>query len=369
MKDVAIVGAGMAGASLAAEISGEASVLLIEAEEQPGYHATGRSAAFWSESYGGPLIQPLTSASGGFLTSPPPDFAEAPFLSARGALHIADAAGSDRLEALEREFAGTSVVLARIGRDELRERIPGLGEEWQKALWEPSCADIDVARLHAAYLRKARRSGAELLTDARVERAERGGSGWRIETAKGIVEAKVVANAAGAWADSVARACAVAPLGVQPYRRTLAQLRVDPPVPADLPLVIDALGRFYFKPEAAGRLWLSPHDETACDPADCAPEDYDVALAVDRLQRAVAWRVERVERSWAGLRSFATDRLPIYGYEPGRSDFFWFAGQGGFGIQTAPAAAKVAAALLLGRRRDALVEGIDPRPYSPERFR
>jgi D-arginine dehydrogenase len=155
-----------------------------------------------------------------------------------------------------------------------------------------------------------------------------------------------------------------ATIGLQPYRRTLSQLRIDPPAPPDLPLVIDALGRFYFKPEAGGRLWLSPHDETPCDPCDCAPEELDVALAIDRLEGVVDWKVERVERSWAGLRSFAPDRRPVYGFDPDVPGFFWCAGQGGFGIQTAPAAAKLAAALLLGR-----IPALDPEPYSPGRFR
>jgi D-arginine dehydrogenase len=179
----------------------------------------------------------------------------------------------------------------------------------------------------------------------------------------------MVVDAAGAWADEVAIAAGERPLGIQPFRRTLAQLRVDPPAPAGLPLVIDACARFYFKPEAGGRLWLSPHDETACAPGDCAAEEGDVAIAIDRLEKTVDWTVERVERRWAGLRSFAPDRLPVYGFAPGGRDFFWFAGQGGFGIQTAPAAAKLAAALLLGRAPDALVAGIDPEPYLATRFR
>jgi D-arginine dehydrogenase len=154
-----------------------------------------------------------------------------------------------------------------------------------------------------------------------------------------------------------------APLGLQPYRRTLLQLRVDPPAPPDLPLVIDALERFYFKPEAGGRVWLSPHDETACAPCDCVPEELDVAVAIDRLQSIVDWSVERVERSWAGLRTFAPDRRPVYGFDPRIPGFFWCAGQGGFGIQTAPAAAKLAAALLLGRAPE-----LDPGPYAPGRF-
>jgi D-arginine dehydrogenase len=146
------------------------------------------------------------------------------------------------------------------------------------------------------------------------------------------------------------------------------QVAVDPPAPADLPLVIDARERFYFKPEAGGRLWLSPHDETACDPCDTAPEEIDVALAIARLVGATSWRVERIERKWAGLRTFAPDRRPVYGFAADAPGFFWCAGQGGFGIQTAPAAAKLAAALLLGRAPDAGVAHIDPAPYAPGRF-
>jgi D-arginine dehydrogenase len=366
--DVAIVGAGMAGASLAAEIAGEASVLILEAEDRPGYHSTGRSAAFWSESYGGPHIQPLTTASGRFLADPPADFADAPFLRPRGAIHLADAAGEARLAAFAAKFAGSSVPLAPLDRAALVEAIPGLREGWDRGLYEPSCADIDVAALHAAYLKRARVRGASLENGARVERAVREPGGWRIETQKGEFEAGLLVNAAGAWADALAAVAGEEPLGIRPYRRTLAQLRIDPPAPATLPLVIDARERFYFKPEAGGRLWISPHDETECDPGDCAAEEMDVAVAIDRLEQAVDWRVERVERSWAGLRSFASDRLPVYGFAPGGRGFFWCAGQGGFGIQTAPAGARLAAALLLGRRPDSLVEGIDPAPYQAARF-
>ncbi|HEX8640771.1 MAG TPA: FAD-dependent oxidoreductase [Allosphingosinicella sp.] len=367
--DVAIIGAGMAGASLAAEIAARASVLILEAESQPGYHSTGRSAAFWSESYGGPLIQPLTSASGSFLADPPAEFAEAPFLATRGAIHITNASGRDALAALSEEFAGSSVPLVPMDRAGLAQAIPGLKPGWDWGLHEPSCADIDVAALHAAYLKRARARGAVLVGDARVERADRQGGRWQIETSGEAFEAAILVNAAGAWADRVAAAAGERPLGIQPYRRTLAQLRIDPAAKPELPLVIDARESFYFKPEAGGRLWLSPHDESACEPCDCAAEEYDVALAVDRMEQAVDWRVERVERSWAGLRSFAPDRLPVYGDSGSRRGFFWCAGQGGFGIQTAPAAAKLTAALLLGAPADPLVAGIDPAPYLATRFR
>lgn len=353
--DIAVVGAGMAGASLAAELAGEASVLLLEAEDQPGYHSTGRSAAFWAESYGGPFIQPLTTASGPFLE-------EQGLLSPRGGLHIADADGLEALAALEAEF-GERVGFERLDRAGIEAVLPGLRPGWVAGLLEPSCTDIDVAGLHAFYLARARRNGAKLATSAEVRGLRRQGRGWAVDTAAGEFRAGLLVNAAGAWADRVAALAGAAPVGLQPYRRTLSQLRIDPPAPPDLPLVIDALERFYFKPEAGGRLWLSPHDETPCEPCDCAPEELDVAIAIDRLEGAVDWKVERVERSWAGLRSFAPDRRPVYGFDPLVPGFFWCAGQGGFGIQTAPAAAKLAAALVLGRTPE-----LDPDPYSPERF-
>lgn len=356
---IAIVGAGMAGASLAAELVPHADVVLLEAEAQPGFHATGRSAAFWSETYGGPLVQPLTSASGPSLRDPPVDFAERGFLRTRGELLLArDPAVLDRLA---RDFADSGVPIER--RDPHRQ-VPGLIGEWH-ALWSPGCADIDVAALHAACLAKARRGGAVVHCDARLTAARREDGQWVLTTGSGTVHADIVVNAAGAWADAVAALCGAAPLGIRPYRRTVVQLRVDPPADADLPLVIDAAGGFYFKPEPGGRLWLSPHDETPDRAHDVAPEEIDVALAIDRFAAAVDWRVEAVERRWAGLRSFAPDRLPVYGFDRDVANFFWCAGQGGFGIQTAPAAARLCAALFgIGD----VPQGVDPAAYSPHRL-
>jgi D-arginine dehydrogenase len=365
--EVAIVGGGMAGASLAAELAPHLSVVVLEAESHAGYHSTGRSAAFWSETYGGPLVQPLTSASLAFLADPPASFSDRPFLQPRGSIHIADEEGRAVLDAMLRQFED-SVTLRCLDRAALQQRIPGLRDGWADGLLEASCADIDVAALHQAYLKSARAAGAQLLLDARLHRARRTSAGWRLETARGEVETRILVNAAGAWADNVAALAGMSPVGVRPYRRTITQLRIDPPAPPDLPLVIDARGRFYFKPEAGGRLWLSPHDETPCEPCDSAAEEFEVALAIDRLSQVIDWRVERVEHSWAGLRSFAPDRLPVYGYADERRDFFWCAGQGGFGIQTAPAAAKLAAALLLDAEADPMVSGIDPAPYLASRF-
>jgi D-arginine dehydrogenase len=366
--DVAIIGAGMAGASLAAEIAPHLRVLLIEAESQPGYHSTGRSAAFWSETYGGPHIQPLTSASGPFLAAPPAEFSDRPFLRPRGAIHIADREGSASLEAMRAEFRDSAVELHPLDGAALQARVTGLKAGWETGLWEPSCADIDVAALHAAYLRAARRAGVELLSETRIEAAVQDERGWTLLSRQGSLQCGMIVNAAGAWADEVALLAGEAPIGIQPFRRTIAQLRVDPPVPADLPLVVDVSGRFYFKPEAGGRLWLSPHDETPCPPCDSAAEEEDVAVAIERLGSVVDWKVERVEHKWAGLRSFAPDRLPVYGFARDSRSFFWCAGQGGFGIQTAPAGARLAASLLLGRPTDPMLAGIDPSTYRADRF-
>ncbi len=359
--DIAIVGAGMAGASLAAAIGGAARVVLIEAEEQPGYHATGRSAAFWSETYGGPAIQPLTTASGGFLEANG-------FLRPRGALTIATAGDERRLDTLAAEFAGSGVHLVRLDRAGLDAAVVGLRPQWVAGLAEPSCRDIDVAALHAYYLASARRAGAEIINDARVSNIARNGATWALETRSGKVHAPVLVNAAGAWASEIAAMAGAQPIAITPYRRTMVQLAVDPPASTTAPLIMDAAGSFYFKPEAGGRVWLSPHDETATPPCDAAPEEIDIAYAIDRFERAINWRVLRREHAWAGLRSFSPDRAPVYGFDTSVAGFFWFAGQGGFGIQTAPAAADIGAALILGKAMPATLATLDLDRYAPRRF-
>ena len=359
--DIAIIGAGMSGASLAAECAAHASIALIEAEDQPGYHATGRSAAFWEECYGGPEIVPLTLASGQYLR-------EHEFLRPRGALYVGRDEDAGLLDAFMDRFGDTGATIERIGREALEQHIPGLLPDWTGAVWEPACADIDVAGLHQHYLKRAKQGGVTLLCRARVAELSREGNVWRITFEDGrTITATTLANAAGAWADPVAAMAGARPLGIQPLRRTVVQLQTHPAPPADLPLTLDINGQFYFKSEA-GRVWLSPHDETPDTARDVAPEELDVALAIDRFERIVGWSVERVEHTWAGLRSFAPDRLPVYGFDPENSGLFWFAGQGGYGIQTAPAAAKLGASLLTGRPRCAMSAGLDEKLYDPARF-
>ncbi len=253
-----------------------------------------------------------------------------------------------------------------IERPELERLLPGLLPQWNRALFEAGCADIDVAGLHAAYLKRFRRLGGVTRTDARLHSASYGRGRWEVGLEDGSsISAGILVNAAGAWADPVALACGVEPLGIAPKRRTVVQVRIGRSGLRDLPLVDDADGTFYFKGESDRTVWLSPHDEIESEPCDAAPEEIDVATAVARFQSVVDWPVEAVERSWAGLRSFAPDRLPVYGFDPTASGFFWCVGQGGFGIQTAPAGSDLASAALLGEQPGSV---IDPRQFAPNRL-
>jgi D-arginine dehydrogenase len=272
------------------------------------------------------------------------------------------------MDAFMRSFEGTGVTIERMGREGLERRIPHMRAEWVDAIWEPACADIDVAGLHQHYLKALRAAGVDLACRARVAHLTREKGGWLIECDDGRdYRAARIVNAAGAWADTLARIAGATSLGIDPKRRTVAQLRVDPPAPDDLPLTLDINGGFYFKSDN-GRVWLSPHDETPTEPCDAAPEELDVAHAIDRFQRVTEWRIEALEHRWAGLRSFAPDRLPVYGEDPLVPGFIWFAGQGGFGIQTAPAAARLGAQIMLGHGADAMTSAIDPARYHPARF-
>jgi D-arginine dehydrogenase len=358
--DVIIVGGGIAGASLGAEIADKRRTLIIEAEAHCGYHSTGRSAAFWLESYGGPQVALLAAASHGFLDSPPAEFSGAGFLRQRGAVHLSREGWPQ---------VPDTVATRRLERGEVERMVPGLRPHWRRALLEPGCADIDVAALHGAYLRTFLRAGGQVAQDCRLVHAYHQGARWRIADEVGSAfSTAILVNAAGAWADSVARMSDVQPLGIAPKRRTMVQLRVGRSGLRDLPLIDDAAGTFYFKGEGDRSVWLSPHDEIATDPCDAAAEELDIATAIDRFEQVVDWPVERIERSWAGLRSFAPDRLPIYGFDRSSPNFFWCAAQGGFGIQTAPAAARMAAAVLLAEAPHGSIANINPAAFAPGRF-
>ncbi|WP_339826386.1 FAD-dependent oxidoreductase [uncultured Parasphingorhabdus sp.] len=366
--DVVIIGAGIAGASIASEIGEDRSVLLLEAEDHPGYHSTGRSAAFWTESYGGPLVQPLTSASQSFLDNPPAAFSESAFLGPRGAVNIGRDDQQHLADQFLADFADSGLSMDRWSREQTISLVPDLKPIWEHAVYEPDCRDIDVAALHAAYLRDAKRKGVELVCRAPVSQIRKDDGGWELSAKGETYRATVLVNAAGAWADSVARLAGAKAIGIQPLIRNMVQIETDPPSSMDMPLVVGLDGSFYFKPEAGGGYWLSPHDEIPSEPADVAPDEMSVATAIDRFEKVVDVQVKRVSRKWAGLRSFAPDRLPVIGFDGAVENFFWFAGQGGFGIQTAPAAAKLARSVLLDQAPDESLQAVDASLYAASRF-
>lgn len=370
--DILIVGAGIGGASLAWSLLERAPGLklcLLEAEDHPGYHTTGRSAAFYAETYGGPTIQPLSSASKRFFQQPPKGFSDTAILSPRGALHVCHADEPGPLHRLEAEFHHGGVAYQRLGAEGIAQKMPWLRPDWsQTAIWEPGCADIDVAGLHQGYLRAARKAGAELVTNARATMIGKRGADWIVTTQAGEFAAGALVNASGAWADEVADLAGIPRIGIEPFRRTIVVTEVRPEAPADLPVVMDAGGSLYFKPDG-GRLWISPHDETPDIPHDVQPDEMDMAVALDRFEQMCDWPIRRLASKWAGLRNFAPDRLPVLGPDPAEPTFHWCAGQGGWGIQTAPATGAIAAALILGEPVPADYDGIAIAPYLPDRFR
>lgn len=361
--DIAIIGAGMAGASLGWALTQQQPglrVVLIEMESAPGYHTTGRSAAFWVESYGGAGIVPLTRGSKGFFDAPPLRFCERALLAPRPSLVIASPDDPGALERQAAEFDAGGVTYQWLDAAAMAANPAAalVREAWrQRGITEPDCHDIDVAALHQSYLR-----GAVVVTDAQVTGLARRDGVWMIATKAGPVAAAVVVNAAGAWADDVAVLAGAAARGLTPLRRTMAVLEIDPSPPADLPVVMDAAGQFYFKPDG-GRLWLSPHDEVPDVAHDVRPGEIDLAVVIDRFEQVSPARVKRLVSSWAGLRTFAPDRLPVFGWDGAVDGLFWCAGQGGFGIQTAPAASAMCAALLLGS-----APVVDAAPYLATRF-
>ena len=363
--DIAIIGAGIAGASTAwalLEAAPGLRVALIEMEERPGYHTTGRSAAVWIESYGGPGIVPLSRASRGFFGDPPPGFP--PLLHHRPDLFIEGPDDPNGLDRMAAEFDEGGVRYDWLDEDQMAALPTGpmLRPGWRRrGLVQPESYDIEVAGLHQGFLRGCGDAKPTLICNAEVTGLERVDGRWHIATKAGEVTAATIVNAAGPWADTLAVMAGAQPLGLMPLRRTMAVLRIEPEPPADMMLVMDAAGEFYFKPEGS-RLWLSPHDEIPDEAHDVRPDEMDLAVVIDRFEQATTVQVKRLESSWAGLRTFARDRLPVFGFDPAVSGLFWCAGQGGFGIQTAPAAGRLCAALLTGA-----TPPFDAAPYAADR--
>lgn len=369
--DILVIGAGIAGSSVAAHLAQGHRVALFERESAPGYHSTSRSAAVFSEIYGAEPVRALSRASRDFFFAAGHDFAAAPLVKPRGVIYIATRPQRARLEVFA-AHADVARQTRRLNPQEALSLCPILrAEELDAALFEPEAADVDVHALHQGYLRLLRQRGSELFKDQPVEGLERDGSHWNLASAGKIWRAPIVVNAAGAWADQIAVMAGVTPIGLQPMRRTA--LLVDAPEGESVdhwPLVCDIAEEFYFKPDA-GRLLLSPADETPSDPCDAQPDDWDVALAVDRVEAATRLKVRRVKHTWAGLRSFVADRVPVAGYDPDAPGFFWLAGQGGYGIQTCPALSLAATSLVLKRPlpESLTAAGVDARDLAPGRLR
>ena len=350
--DVVIVGGGIAGASLAYRLAGHCKLVLLEAEPQPGYHASGRSAALFTASYGVGPVRALADASREFLLRPPPVFGEAPLARPRGVLWIAREDQAAPLAALRKQLGGHADLQA-CQADEAERSCPALRPGYvAAAALEAGAFDIDVHALLQGYLRAFRAGGGELRTGAAVTAIRRRGSAWQVDTATERYQCALLVNAAGAWADRIAALAGVAPIGLVPKRRTA--ITFDPlGVASDgtplgrWPCVIDVEEQFYFKPDA-GRVLASPADETPVSPGDAQADELDVATAVDRVERATCLRVERIAARWAGLRSFVADGVPVAGMNPEVTGFFWLAAQGGYGIMTSPALGALAAALITG---------------------
>ncbi len=371
--DFAVIGAGIAGVSVAYHLAPHASVVVLEGEHVPAYHTTGRSAALHSETYGSAEIRAITVASGRFYRNPPAGFSEHPLLTPRGALIAGRAEQEADLRKNATDFARLVPSVRWLEPDEVLRRQPLLRREAAAggAIFEPEADDMDVASIHGGFLKGARANGAVLRLDSEVIGLDREDGLWTVSLRRGeAVRAANIVNAAGAWADVVGALAGAAPIGLVPKRRTAFTFEA----PADLdlhamPMVIDFDESWYFKPEV-GQFLGSLADETPSPPCDAQPEDIDVATAVERIETATSLQIRRIRNKWAGLRSFVADKNLVVGYDGAVEGFFWLAGQGGYGIQTGAAAGRLAASLAQGRGLpDDIVDlGVSERALSPLRF-
>ncbi|MCK7610848.1 NAD(P)/FAD-dependent oxidoreductase [Roseibium sediminicola] len=358
-SDFLVIGGGIAGAGAAARLAPDASVTVLEMEDALGRHATGRSAAIFIRNYGNRTLRALNAVSEPVLENPD-GIAEDSLLSPRGEMLIAT---EDELDAFESYLNGAE-GMETLTADEAVDLFPLLRKEGiAAAAIERDARDIDVDRLLQGFARLAKRHGTQFVMDAPAERISRSSGIWRVETPKGAFEAPVLINAAGAWADQVAALARVKKVGLVPMRRSAAI--VPAPEGVDItgwPLVASASESWYAKPDA-GKFMVSPADEDPVEPHDAWADDMVLAEGLHRFEQAVTMPVTRVERNWAGLRSFVSDRTPVVGFAPDAEGFFWLAGQGGYGVQTAPALSRLVADLCLKRPSELtgeVVAALDP---------
>ncbi|NUU01002.1 NAD(P)/FAD-dependent oxidoreductase [Herbaspirillum robiniae] len=372
--DYLIIGAGIAGASIAYWLARHGSVLLVERESQPGYHSTGRSAALYMESYGPPQVRALTCASRAFFDQPPAGFTDHPLLTPRGALFFATPDQQDELDAHEALVRSVSDKVQRLDAAQTCAMVPVLKpDEIVGAVYEEDASDIDVHALHQGFLRGARAAGARVLCDAEVLAITRdaGQDLWCIDTSQGELRAPVIVNAAGAWADEIGRLAGAAPIGLVPKRRSAFTFAAPAGSDSDRwPMFMRVDESFYVKPDA-GLLLGSPANADPVAPHDVQAEELDIAIAIDHIQTWTSLEIRRPSHVWAGLRSFVADGSFVGGYDAQLPGFFWAAGQGGYGIQSAPAAGEAYAALVRAEPVPPHIArfGVDAAALSPARLR
>ena len=364
--DFLIIGGGIAGASAGYHLSPHGRVVLLEMEPVAGYHATGRSAALFSEHYGGPVVRALTSASRSFLDAPPPGFSANPLLTPRGVLALSPAGEDAVFDAALADELAAPTPAREIDLDEVPRYCPIVRPgRYHRAMVRPA-QDIDVDALHQGFLRGIRAGGGRVVRSARVRSLTRIVDGWRAETDTGQFTGGLVVNAAGAWADQVAELAGVRPVGLTPLRRTAFLVDLPDGVRAERwPMVSDVAETFYFKPES-GRLLISPADATPTPPGDVRPDDLDIAMGAARVEEATTLSIRRVHHAWAGLRTAAADDVPVVGRSADADGFLWLAGLSGYGMQVAPSLGRLLATLVTGAPQ--VETGIDPARVAPDRF-
>jgi len=367
-----IVGTGIAGASMAHALSRSHSVTVIETESSAGTHSTGRSAASLSTTSGLLEVCALAEASRGFFIQPPKGFTEISLTSRKGLLWIGrDNTDDDSLNELVSQNSVGLPLAQRVDMAQCKQILPQLRDEVIQAggVWEPDCLTLDVAEVLAGYIRQSKAAGAKFHFGTKFQCAEQNSSSsWQITTSNGHFEADILINAAGAWSDQVAQQSGLNAIPLQPYRRTAAIVKASENT-STWPLTMDIGSRVYFEPQSGGLLF-SLSEETPHAAEDCKPDQEDIALALDRLEECINLDNRHVIQSWAGLRVFARDRLPIIGADSQCPNFYWLAGQGGSGIKIAPAASEMLQAEINGLSLPENFDQIDISfsTFSPGRF-
>jgi D-arginine dehydrogenase len=369
--DVLVIGGGIAGASIGYELASDRSVALLEMEATLAYHTTGRSVATFLESYGGRTIRLLTTASRSFMQDPPAGFGR-PLLKPLPLIWVAPEADVDAMHAMYEAVVESVPDMRVLSAAEVVEITKVVRSDWVAAgLLEPGASEIDVAALHGGYVAGLRDRGGDIHTSAGVAEMKRVDDGWHVvDRAGNAYRAGVVVNAAGSWCDVVAGIAGAKPVGIHPLRRTVFTIGSPAGIdPHTIPLVADVSGTFYFKPEGP-QILCSPADEVPSEPCDARPEEVDIAKAIDVINAATTLDISHVRSSWAGLRNFVADRSPVAGFDDEVEGFFWFVGQGGYGIQISPALAQAGAELVRsGRLPDGLLQrGLDSASLDRQRL-